>query len=255
MQISMDSASRIASGALEQKTLVPPKVIVLGDSLVYGYGDAECGGWVERLRRQWLNPGTFGPILYNLGVRGDTVKHIAQRLESEVRCRGELRHRIPDGLILSFGVNDSARLGHVEGRHMVPFAEFQLTLAELLDRAIDLCPICFIGMIPVNPARMPFMDAFYFTHEDQYLYKEATRLACQERSIPYLDTFEIWRQRGSAWSQSLLCRDGLHLNTEGHQALLSDILAWHQIQQMVQPSMPESLLSNRNSSSSMQMKI
>jgi lysophospholipase L1-like esterase len=253
----MGSVSTINSGVKEHNIPIPPKLVVLGDSLVYGYGDAEAGGWVERLRRQWLHPGTPGLILYNLGVRGDTVKHIDLRLEAEVRCRGELRHRIPDSLILSFGVNDSARLGHAEGRHMVPFAEFQLTLAALLDRATALCPVFFVGMIPVNQAQMPFMDAFYFTHEDQYLYKEATRLACQERSIPYLDTFEIWRQRGTSWSQSLLCSDGLHLNPEGHQALLSDILAWHPMQKMFQPngSQSQSGTFTATPNASMQMKI
>jgi lysophospholipase L1-like esterase len=208
--------------------------VVLGDSLVYGYGDPEAGGWVERLRRQWLAPESNGPVLYNLGVRGDTVRHVAQRLETEVTCRGELRHRIPDGLILSFGVNDSARISRPEGRHMVPFSEFQLELSQLLDRASKLCSVYFIGMIPVNQQQMPYKNAFYFNHEDQYLYKEATRLACQERAIPYLDTFEIWRQRGKSWNHSLLCNDGLHLNSTGYQALLSDILAWHPIQSLIQ---------------------
>lgn len=234
MTIFTNSAYQPSTIAQSYATQVPLKLVILGDSLVYGYGDPEAGGWVERLRRRWLAPEFDGPVLYNLGVRGDTVRHVVQRLETEVKCRGELRHRIPDALILSFGVNDSARISRPDGRHMVPFAEFQIELAQLLDRAIKLCPVYFIGMIPINPQQMPYRDAFYFTHEDQYLYKEVTRLACQERSIPYLDTFEIWRQRGRSWSQPLLCNDGVHLNSAGHQALLSDILAWHPIQALLE---------------------
>jgi lysophospholipase L1-like esterase len=230
MTLSAHSAASPAAIATSRVIQVPLKLVVLGDSLVYGYGDPEAGGWVERLRRRSLSPGSNGPVLYNLGVRGDTVRHVAQRLEAEVKCRGELRHRIPDGLILSFGVNDSARISRPDGRHMVPFAEFQAELAQLLNRAAELCPVYFIGMVPVNQHQMPYRDAFYFNHEDQYLYKETTRLACQERSIPYLDTFEIWRQRGKSWSQDLLCLDGLHLNSAGYQALLADILAWQPIQ-------------------------
>jgi lysophospholipase L1-like esterase len=30
------------------KNQVPPKVVALGDSLTYGYGDWEQGGWVDR---------------------------------------------------------------------------------------------------------------------------------------------------------------------------------------------------------------
>ncbi len=54
----------------------PLKVIALGDSLVYGYGDFVGGGWVERLRRQWMSPETDERVLYNLGVRGDRVFEI-----------------------------------------------------------------------------------------------------------------------------------------------------------------------------------
>lgn len=74
----------------------PLKVVVLGDSLVYGFGDPEGGGWVERLRRQWMSPESVGPILYNLGVRGNRVIQVCDRLDQELRHRGELRNRLPD---------------------------------------------------------------------------------------------------------------------------------------------------------------
>ncbi|MDA0866715.1 MAG: GDSL-type esterase/lipase family protein, partial [Cyanobacteria bacterium] len=89
----------------------PKRIVAVGDSLVYGYGDPEGGGWVERLRRRWLQPETPGHAVYNLGVRGDGVKLVAQRLDSEFRYRGELRNRLPDVVMLSVGVNDSARVG------------------------------------------------------------------------------------------------------------------------------------------------
>jgi lysophospholipase L1-like esterase len=222
------------------KSHVSLKVVALGDSLIYGYGDAEGGGWVERLRRQGLSPEMSlegpAPIVYNLGVRGDTIKHVLERFESEFRQRGELRNRIPDRLILSVGVNDSARLGHLTGRHLVAFEDFQASLAQLLDRASQLCPTVFIGMVPVDEQKMPFLDALYFSREDQYLYKEATRLACQERNIPYLDTFEIWRQRQD-WMQSHLCSDGLHPNAQGYQTLLTDILDWQPMQSFLEKSL------------------
>jgi lysophospholipase L1-like esterase len=222
------------------KSRVPLKVVALGDSLIYGYGDAEGGGWVERLRRQGLSPelssAAPAPIVYNLGVRGDTTKHVLERFEVEFRQRGELRNRIPDRLILSVGVNDSARLGRLTGRHLVPFEDFQFSLAQLLDRASQLCPTVFIGMVPVDEQKMPFLDALYFTREDQYLYKEATRLACQERNIPYLDTFEIWRQRQD-WVQSHLCSDGLHPNVQGYRLLLEDIVNWQPMQSFLEKSL------------------
>jgi lysophospholipase L1-like esterase len=50
----------------------PLKIVSLGDSLVYGFGNPEKGGWVEQLRRWWMLPDSSGHVLYNLGVRGDT---------------------------------------------------------------------------------------------------------------------------------------------------------------------------------------
>ncbi len=228
-----------ASPQLQKPVLkhpAPLKLVALGDSLVYGYGDPEGGGWAERLRRQWMYPDNAGHILYNLGVRGDTVKHVARRLESEFRYRGELRHQVPDRIILSVGVNDSARLGRLNGKCFTPFPDFQSHLAELLDRAVELCPVLFVGMVPVNETAMPFLDAFFYNHADQHLYNEALRLACYERQIPYLDIFDSWMQRGIPWCNQQLGVDGLHPNSQGYQSLLADISNWPPMQALMHSS-------------------
>lgn len=204
----------------------PLKIVALGDSLVYGYGDPLGGGWVEQLRRRWMAPDSPGPVLYNLGIRGDGVKQVAQRLESEFRNRGELRNRVPDLMILSVGVNDSARLNRPDGRNFTAFDQFQAELDRLLDQAFSLCPVLFVGMVPVNEAKMPFLDCLYYNHADQYRYKEATQIACEARHIPYLDVFSRWLERGDEWCRAQMLDDGLHPNVSGYQALLADVLAW-----------------------------
>ena len=77
----------------------PLKIVALGDSLIYGFGDPEGGGWVERLRRWWMSPDSAGHVLYNLGVRGDRIQQVAQRLEVEFRHRGELRNQVTKRLL------------------------------------------------------------------------------------------------------------------------------------------------------------
>lgn len=207
------------------------RILALGDSLIYGYGDPEEGGWVEQLRRRWMSPESHGHVLYNLGVRGDRVQQVAHRLEHEFRHRGELRHRVPDGIIFSVGVNDSARLGRPNGRNFTEFDQFQADLENLLDRAQQLCQVFFVGMAPVNEAQMPFSGCLYYNHTDQHRYKEATRLACLERQIPYLDIFAQWlAEEESVWQSRLTC-DGLHPNSAGYAALLQAVLQWEQLQQ------------------------
>ncbi|NEQ98263.1 MAG: G-D-S-L family lipolytic protein [Cyanothece sp. SIO2G6] len=202
------------------------RVVALGDSLIYGYGDPVGGGWVEQLRRQWMHPQSSGHVMYNLGIRGDGVQRVNQRLDAEFHCRGELRHRVPDVILLSVGINDSARLGRPNGKLFTPMPQFAQELAYLLDHAQGLCPVIFVGMVPVNEASMPFMDCLYYNHTDQWTYKEATKQACESRNIPYLDVFDLWMGRGEAWMRSRLCTDGLHPNPEGYQALLADVQAW-----------------------------
>lgn len=207
----------------------PLKIIALGDSLVYGYGDPEGGGWVERLRRQWMVQDEESPVLYNLGIRGDRTHQVLERLEQEFRQRGELRNRVPDRIILSVGINDSARLGRPNGRLYTPLETFESQIQTLLNRAQALCPVLFVGMVPVDEEKMPFQDCLYFNHFDQYRYKEVTLRACEERKIPYLDLFEGWMTEDLAWRQARLGKDGLHPNSHGYQAILEKVVSWQPI--------------------------
>ena len=187
------------------------------------------GGWVERLRRTWMLPESSGHVLYNLGVRGDRTVQVAKRLEVEFRNRGELRNRVPDIIILSVGVNDSARVGRPDGKNYTNFVNFEEQLTSLLQQAQKLCPVLFVGMVPVNEAKMPFLDCLYYNHDDQHRYKEATRLACRKQGIPYLDIFDKWMQQPEMWRAKRLSSDGLHPNTLGYQTLLEDVTNWEAI--------------------------
>lgn len=220
----------VALPVAKQVTVLPKKVVAIGDSLVYGFGDPEGGGWVERLRRRGMSPESPGPVIYNLGVRGDGVQQVARRLEGEFRYRGELRNRVPDLIVLAVGLNDSAQVGKPGGRNLTEFHAFRQQLAALLDQAQRLCPVFFIGMPPVEEAKMPFAEILYYSHSQQYRYKQATQVACAERNIPYLDIFEQWMALGESWWRSRLSADGLHPNTLGHQTLLDTVLNWPSFQ-------------------------
>lgn len=222
----MPTLSSPTMTSMLQRHRFPLRIIALGDSLIYGFGDPVGGGWVERLRRQWMHLDGSGHALYNLGIRGNGVAQVHQRLEQEFRQRGELKNRVPDMIILSVGVNDSPRVGRRDGRNLTDFGAFMAQLADLLDRAQQLCPVMFVGMTPVDESKMPFLDCLYYDRAEQYRYKEATRIACKLRRIPYLDIFDLWIERGEKWIESRLCPDGLHPNVKGYEALLEDIRAW-----------------------------
>jgi len=231
----MTTLNLLQSQAIAFHSTQPLRVIAFGDSLIYGYGDPINGGWIEQLRRQWMateyGQGQ-GHVLYNLGVRGDTTAQVNQRLEQEFLLRGELRNKLPDLMILSVGVNDSPRVGKRGNKSMTDYDRFTLEIVNLLDKAQNLCPVVFVGMVPVDESKMPFLDCLHFNHEDQFRYKETTKSACKVRDIPYLDIFDLWQERGQNWISDRLCQDGLHPNSEGYLALFQDICNWSPLKQL-----------------------
>ncbi len=234
LAVSPSRRSPLAPPDSSKKQIAEKRIVVIGDSLVYGYGDPEGGGWVERLRRQWLQPESIGHAIYNLGVRGDTTQRVSHRLVQEFQTRGEFRNRVPDVLVLAVGLNDSARVGKPTGRPYTPVDKFVAQMNQLLDQAQALCPTLFVGMPPVQEDRMPFSEILYYSHTDQFLYKEATKQACQSRSLPYLDIFDLWLSRGDLWWRSRISSDGLHPNSLGYRALLHDIATWPPFGQLLQ---------------------
>lgn len=219
-------ATPSAARSLRVVSSAPKRIVAIGDSVIYGYGDPEGGGWVERLRRYWMQPGTPDHALYNLGVRGDSVGKVLERLDREFRTRGELRNRLPEVLILSVGINDSARVGKPEGRHYTDFETFQHQMATLLEEARDLCPVFFVGMTPVLAEAMPFAEVLYYSQADQFRYKEATKQLCAQFNVPYLDIFDLWLNRGEIWWRSRLSEDGLHPNVQGYRSLFEEVTCW-----------------------------
>lgn len=209
----------------------PLRVIAIGDSLVYGYGDTQGGGWVERLRRLWMESDR-DHVLYNLGIRGDRTSQVKARLVQEFSYRGELRNKYPDLIILSVGVNDSPRLGHIQGRNLTNYDQFTEDMNNLLDRALELSPVLFVGMTPVDEKKMPFLDCFYYNLRDQYHYKEVTKKACETRQIPYLDVFDLWMSRGEHWQEFQMSEDGLHPNIKGYETLFQEVIHWQPINEL-----------------------
>jgi lysophospholipase L1-like esterase len=202
---------------------VPRKLIVLGDSGVYGWGDPLEGGWCERLRRHWMEL-PLGPVLYPLGVRGDGLERVAARLPAEVHCRGELRRQRPQGILLAVGLNDTARVGRRDGRPQLDAEGFLFGLQRLLQQARAIAPVLMIGLTPVREEAMPFAEVLWYQLEDVRRYEGLIEEACMEAGVPFLPLLdELLADPG--WPNWLL-DDGLHFNSEGHRQLFERIRDW-----------------------------
>lgn len=202
---------------------IPRKLVALGDSGVYGWGDPQEGGWCERLRRHWMElPG--GPVLYNLGVRGDGLERLAARLNPEVLCRGELRRQTPQGILIGIGHNDLARVGHRDGRHQLAPEAFLFGLQQLLQGARAIAPVHVIGLTPVAEEQMPYAEVLWYGQADVRRYEALLEEACLGADVPFLPLLEPLLADGE-WS-ALLCSDGLHLNGTGHRRVYERVRQW-----------------------------
>ena len=202
---------------------IPRKLIVLGDSGVVGWGDPEEGGWCERLRRHWMGL-PQGPVLYPLGVRGDGLERVAARLQPEVSCRGELRRQRPQGILLSVGLNDTARVGRADGRPQLEADAFLFGVQQVLQQAKALAPVLVLGLTPVDEAVMPYADVLWYHLEQVRRYEGLLEEACLEADVPFLPLLEGFLQDAD-WLQ-WLSSDGLHLNSEGHRQVFERVRHW-----------------------------
>ena len=202
---------------------IPKKLVALGDSGVFGWGDPLEGGWCERLRRHWMElPG--GPVLYNLGVRGDGLERLATRLSGEVGCRGELRRQLPQGILLGIGLNDTARVGRHDGRSQLDADGFLFGLQQLLQKAKEIAPVHVIGLTPVEEAAMPYAGVLWYCLADIRRYEGLLEEACLEANVPFLPLLEgiLADPDWPLWLGS----DGLHLNSEGHRRIYERVRCW-----------------------------
>lgn len=202
---------------------VPKKLAVVGDSGVFGWGDAEEGGWCERLRRHWMGL-PEGPVLYNLGVRGDGLERVAARLPGEVGARGELRRQIPQGILLAVGLNDTARVGRPDGRPQLAPEAFLFGLQQLLREARGLAPLFVLGLTPVIEEAMPVAEVLWYSLADVGRYEGLLEEACMEADVPFLPVFDAFLEQ-PRWPQ-WLAEDGLHCNSAGHRFLFERVRRW-----------------------------
>tara|TARA_B100000073_G_C23706137_1_gene562375 strand:+ start:270 stop:917 length:648 start_codon:yes stop_codon:yes gene_type:complete len=201
----------------------PKQLIVFGDSSVYGWGDTEGGGWCERLKKDWSKD-TRGPIIYQLGIRGDGIENLASRWEREWSSRGETRRNKPKGILLSIGLNDTARIGQRNGRHQLEIDGFGYGLERLIYDMKKQTNVFVIGLSPIDETKMPFAGCLWYSNEFCNSYEKTMEEVCINQDLPFLSTFKemFSDKRSKDW----ISHDGIHLNSYGHLWIYQRLRSW-----------------------------
>ena len=203
--------------------MAPRQLVVLGDSGVHGWGDRLGGGWCERLRLEWMGlPNT--PVIYPLGVRGDGLESVSARWRSEWSCRGELRRQRPDGVLLSVGLNDTARIGRPDGRPQLSEEGYAFGMGQLLEAISRESSVLVIGMTPVDDHVMPFADCLWYANPVIERYEAVLAETCRDRDVPFLAMHRplLAEPDWLSWLEP----DGIHLNADGHVWMHQRLRQW-----------------------------
>ena len=201
----------------------PKQLVVIGDSGVLGWGDRLAGGWCERLRLRWMQM-PEAPVVYPLGVRGDGLERVNARWRTEWACRGELRRKVPDAVLISVGLNDTARVGSHDGRQQLTPDAFIFGLSQLLDEIRQSASVMVMGMTAVDEHVMPYAECLWYSNKDIEAMEAAAAEACRDIDIPFLSLHSDMLAE-SDWL-SWMEPDGIHLNSDGHGWIERKISAW-----------------------------
>ncbi len=199
------------------------QLLIIGDSGVYGWGDPYGGGWAERLRQHWLSLPS-APVIYPLGIRGDGLEKVARRWKQEWLVRGELRRNLPKAILLSIGLNDTARVGRPDGRPQLTSEAFRFGLYQLLKDMSACTKVMVMGLTPVNEVAMPFADCLWYANSYGAIYESQIEEVCLEINIPYLSLHKdlLAEPQLNLWLEP----DGIHLNSDGHNWMYKRINSW-----------------------------
>jgi acyl-CoA thioesterase-1 len=196
------------------------RILVFGDSITQGYFDVE-GGWVGRLRREFdqlreNGTKTYPPVVFNLGVSGDTSQEVAARIDNETRARLWPGEEMV--IVLNVGVNDA----RIDGTR--PFStpeQYRQNLEWAIETARKYSQkILIVGLSPcVESLTTPVdwsVDKISWTNQRIQEFDRAAKEAAATNKLPFVDVMAPFQAQ---LAKHDLLPDGLHPNSNGHQVI------------------------------------
>lgn len=180
-------------------------VLVIGDSLVYGLGDNEKGGWVNRIRLKLENINDIYYDVYNLGIPDDSSLDILKRFEKEI-CDRYYQGRLI--VVYQFGANDSSQTKTEYDtfiqRLVAIFQKTKLYTNDIvfinIPKAIDINAEGRLGVIAE------------VRNDKINMYNMFAKQVCLEENIEYININKIIHLED-------LSEDGIHPNSKGYEKI------------------------------------
>ncbi|WP_143317480.1 GDSL-type esterase/lipase family protein [Clostridium sp. HBUAS56017] len=183
--------------------LLNKKLVLIGDSITFGYGVNKKDSWVYNLSKNL-------PLeIINKGINGDTTPSILNRFYEDVIALN------PDYIFIMGGTNDL-----LCGRSISSIKD---NISEMIKDSLGKnliigIPPCIIKEMAENL----FMPSTHYTHCKNslpILRKELIDL-CQNYSVKYIDFYKLTFDNIG----KNIFIDGIHLNSLGNNIMLNEFL-------------------------------
>jgi lysophospholipase L1-like esterase len=197
------------------------RILVFGDSIVWGADDLEFGGWVNRFKIWFKGTGKFNEV-FNLGNPGEDSNQLLKRIENECKIRLKPEHRTANVVIIQIGMNDSQYLFDKK-IFRTSLKKFQINIQELIKISKKfVSKVIFVGLSPVEEVKVtpiPWAKNEFCKNEYVQKYNEIIKSVCRENNIYFVEIFDEWIK--SDYKE--LLDDGLHPNSEGHKKIFETV--------------------------------
>ena len=183
-------------------------ICVFGDSLVYGMGDSQEGGWVSRLQKKLGD--NFK--LWNYGIPGDNSFDLVERFDRDCEKKN------PSIIIFMIGVNDSQYIKKEE-ETLVNLEYFRNNLEILTKKAKKYTDkIIFVGLPNVDESVTTNWNfAGYFCNMNLIKYDNEIKKICEKNDLNYIHIFGLLKVDYDL-------SDGAHPNSCGYQKITDAVL-------------------------------
>ena len=197
-------------------------LLCFGDSITWGEIDELGGGWVDRLKREFLRrlvaEDADEVAVHNLGLGGETTDGLRARFDTEFATR--LDETASTVVVLAYGANDAARRA---GRLLVAPGAYRANLAHCIGVAQAAgARVVLVNVTPVSADRDGVPNASGSLRSMAAIadYNAVLASLASEAGAPLVDAHAALEPPVERW----LCADGLRPNAGGHGRLYAAVL-------------------------------
>lgn len=190
------------------------QICFVGDSFVAGVGDESYLGWTGRLCAEVRSRGC-DVTHYNLGIRRETTRALAERWRREVGRR--LREAGDGRVVFCFGGNDVTM---EQGQRRVPLQESLENTRDILEESHETYPTLMVGPVPIDD---PESNRRKLDLSDRY--SDIARSI----GVPYRPLMRDLSESEN-WMDSVREYDGIHPVGRGYETMARILTEWEEWQ-------------------------